>query len=624
MASIGDSLPADIITHVFQRVHNRHVLSRLANERQTMFKSDSIPFFSKPFMPSLQDERREFARLRLVSQRWKAIADTFLFKDLVLPIGRFNGLFMNREHRFFVSVLRGGYAELVHNVHLELGLNDDVFTLWANNENKQYSDDDDDYSNDDDSSEHDHSSPDGNTDIEPDLDLKFNSAGLLAYTDQVCDFLVQHPCRCLRLSIDIRYSTSDKPEANSGIIVNKVLDALEKLPKKCKVECSIDSNESSVPKGFYEEWFRTGVPKPVSSNLSSLAITSFPGLPVSRKLFASLHHTKKLQLASFAELSWKETELPELEILGIDLMPTIEELSLEFVPISSFPKTLRRLSIRAGSDYFPDSDFFVNLCHLVALEDLRLSMWPVTPEAPQSRLALTNWRQSNPAPLPNLRILQIRTYKNSEFLEIFCSTILHVCSSLEEIEINGVSIGNETILSSSTRSLRRISLNTFPMYFIDPPEIETGIDQSAVELRWNTLCTLFARNPQISELHLAFNIGLPPLTYEKIDSISKICPRLEYMDLHVSLTGEDHAAVLKDGNAAWKLNWLYSGSTTEYRNTVVKDALKYVYDGKTRDQRFVVDLRKFRMMKDDDVMPAENGQRKTRRHRLARGSRSKK
>jgi hypothetical protein len=289
--------------------------------------------------------------------------------------------------------------------------------------------------------------------------------------------------------------------------VNKVLDAWQRLPKTCKVECSIDSNESSVPKGCYEEWFSTGVPKPVSINLPSLAITSFPGLPVSRKLFASLHHTKNLKLASFAGLSWEETQLPEL-----DLMPTIEELSLEFVPISSFPKTLRRLSIRARSDYSPDSDFFVNLCHLVALEDLRLSMWPVTPDAPQSRLALTNWWQSNPAPLPNLRVLQIRSYKVSEFLEIFCSTILRVCSSLEEIEINGVNIGNETILSSATRSLRRISLNTFPMYFIDPPEIETGIDQSAAELRWNTLCTLFARNPQISELHLAFNIGLPSRT----------------------------------------------------------------------------------------------------------------
>ena len=286
-------------------------------------------------------------------------------------------------------------------------------------------------------------------------------------------------------------------------------------------------------------------------------------------------------------------------------MPAIEELSLEFVPISSFPKTLRRLSLRARSDYSPDSDFFVNLCHLVALEDLRLSMWPVTPDAPQSRLELTNWWQSNPAPLPNLRIFQIRTYKVSEFLEIFCSTILRVCSSLEEIEINGVNIGNETILSSATRSLRRISLNTFPMNFIDPSEIETGINQPAAELRWNTLCTLFARNPQISELHLAFNIGLPPLTYEKIDSVSKICPRLEDMDLHVSLTGEDHAAILKDGNAAWKLSWFYSGSTAEYRNAVARVALEYVYDSTTSDQRFVVDLRKFRMMNHDDVVPAE-------------------
>jgi hypothetical protein len=74
----------------------------------------------------------------------------------------------------------------------------------------------------------------------------------------------------------------------------------------------------------------------------------------------------------------------------------------------------------------------------------------------------------------------------------------------------------------------------------------------------------------------------------------------------------------------WKLSWFYSGSTAEYRNAVTKETFEYVYDSTTSDQRFVVDLRKFRMMKDDDVVHAENGQRKTRRHRLARGSRSKK
>ena len=229
MASIGDSLPADIITRVFQHVHSRHVLSRLANERQKTFKSDSIPFFSEPFMPSLQDERREFARLRLVSQRWKAIAEPFLFKDLVIAIGRFGEIYMNRQHRFFMTVLRGGYSELVHNMHLDLGLDDDVFAYWAN---EKEDDDDDDYSDDD---EDDYNSVDDYTDIKPDLDLKFTAAGLVEYTDQVCDFLVQHLCRCLRLSIDIRYSTSNKPEANSGIIVNKVLDVLQWLLPNCKV-----------------------------------------------------------------------------------------------------------------------------------------------------------------------------------------------------------------------------------------------------------------------------------------------------------------------------------------------------------------------------------------------------
>jgi hypothetical protein len=199
MASIGDSLAADIITRVFQHVHTRHVLSRLANERQRIFKSDSIPFFSEPFMPWLQDERREFARLRLVSQRWKAIAEPFLFKDLVIAIGRFGEIYMNRQHRFFMNVLRGGYAELVHNVHLDLGLDDDIFAYWAN---ERGDDDDDDYSDDD---EDDDYSVDDYTDIKPDLDMKFTAAGLVEYTDQVCDFLVQQTSLSLSTSLD-RYT----------------------------------------------------------------------------------------------------------------------------------------------------------------------------------------------------------------------------------------------------------------------------------------------------------------------------------------------------------------------------------------------------------------------------------
>jgi hypothetical protein len=181
--------------------------------------------------------------------------------------------------------------------------------------------------------------------------------------------------------------------------------------------------------------------------------------------------------------------------------------------------------------------------------------------------------------LLNLRILRIHTYKVSKFLEKLCATILLVCSSLEEIKIEGVSVKNQVILNSATCSLRCILLNTYPVNFVDIHEHETEIDQSAAEIRWSNLCTLFARNPQISKLELAFNIGLPPLTYEKIRSISKICPQLESMYIHASLSGEDHAAVLKDGNAACRLNWLYSsGSTTAYRDTVIMEVLKYVYD----------------------------------------------
>lgn len=450
-------------------------------------------------MPSLQDERREFMQLRRVSRRWKAIADTFLFRDVVAPIGRFNGLFMNREHRFLISVLRGGYEDLVRNMHIELGLNDDVFLLWANNYNRKNSDEDDDYvsdddynysdndhncsDNDSDASEYDdddahddYDSPDNNSRNDTELNLKFNAAGLLAYTNLVCDLLTQHSCRCLRLMIEVRYAdASYKSEASSGIIVNKVLDACQSLPTNCKVEFMISSSNSSVPKACYEEWFSTGIPESLSSKLSSLAITIFSSQVLSTAFFASLYRTKKFQLITEPGMSWNETELAEIAI-GIEFMPAIEDLSLEYIPISSYPKTLRRLGITALSDFSPGRDFFINLHQLDALEDLRISMIPIRDNEPQSSLSRIDLWQSSQGLPSTLRILKIRAYKYFELFENVCTTILHDSPFLEEITFNGVNLNNEVVLNSATPSFQSISVNTYPMELIDIHELVTDID----------------------------------------------------------------------------------------------------------------------------------------------------
>ena len=562
MTSIGDSLPREVISHIFEHVHFRHAFSREDY-------GDYEEFFSQPFMPWLAPERRDFAPLRLVSRTWKAIADTFFFKDLVIAIGRFNQRTMSRQHRFLVSVLRAGYAELVRNVHLILQLDDNVVSFW-----ERCKKDDDYYVSEDESPER--------------PSLKFTPAGLVEYTDLVCDVLSQYSCRCLRLAIDILPYRPNNIEPTSGIIVNKVFDIWQSLPTNCKVECWIDADRSrSVPKGCYEQWFTTTIPEPASRVLSSLLIEDFLSLPISRTFFASLSCTTKLKIVHHEPRGeiyrGHVTNVEELGV-GLLLMPVIEELTLISLPISNFPKTLRLLDVLFPEVYSPDADFFINICQLDALEELQLydiSTLHIPSNSDSPLLQITEPQ------LPNLRIFDVFAGRDFRMLQMFCSKVFRSCSSLQDIHFTGVNLTNETILSTATNSLRNLSLERHKVDTEQPEDIQ-----------FSTLCTLFERNPRISKLHFSFCLGLPPLTYEIIDSISNSCPRLEHVSMHAD---EGFRKIDEHADYAYELSSLYSRSSPT-NDMVVKGALSYDMNNRTDDYQFILDLTEFRKLRDSDAV----------------------
>src|SRR5271170_3150876 len=109
MASIADSLPIEVLTQTLQHVQNAY--------RRQLDPYEEPPIFTAPIMDSNATEKRDFGHFRLVSRRWKAVADTLFFRD----VSAFFGYpYYSRVLCFLEGVYREGYTQLVRNVHIQV------------------------------------------------------------------------------------------------------------------------------------------------------------------------------------------------------------------------------------------------------------------------------------------------------------------------------------------------------------------------------------------------------------------------------------------------------------------------------------------------------------------------
>src|SRR5271154_3730275 len=250
MASIADSLAIEVLSQVLQYVQNAYRNQIGPFERD---KVDPIRVFAKPVMYSF--EARDFGFFRLVSRKWKAVADTMFFRDVRVVIGNrgYDKTFIHyydyysRGHRFLDAVFRGGYMGLVRNVYIGLGSSDDELEMF---------------------------------DHDPVL-----HAILTSYTDLVCDLLGQRACRCIHLLFE---SPSGSSESIRDDVAITIMDALWNPPEQCTVTLSTFFRDN-------EEWLTATAPQLLSNNLTALEITS--PRPVSPMFLASLRSTKSLHLA---------------------------------------------------------------------------------------------------------------------------------------------------------------------------------------------------------------------------------------------------------------------------------------------------------------------------------------
>src|SRR5271154_6218122 len=165
MPSIADSLTPQVITEIFKQVQDYYYGPSEPFHDRTGY----IRFFNAPsMMYDNENERRGFRHFRLVSRSWKAVSDTFVFRDLRITIGyplfdkrRAVSGYHSAGHRFLEEMFGAGYAPLIRNVHLELFFNDHALQLPA-----------------------------------PDLVEEVRSQ-VFASTDSVCKLLLEQSCRSL-------------------------------------------------------------------------------------------------------------------------------------------------------------------------------------------------------------------------------------------------------------------------------------------------------------------------------------------------------------------------------------------------------------------------------------------
>ena len=389
------------------------------------------------------------------------------------------------------------------------------------------------------------------------------------------------------------------------------MNALQKLPKHCEVEFSWLSWNSE------KEDLTTATPLLMSMNLCSLELRLTGPISFSSTFFASLRCTKKLVLNFKNERSRIGNHVKIAA--DIDLMPSLEDLCVDGIPLPRVRKDLRRLCIKFPFDHLPEPDFFVSVSKVNALEDLRLSFTPMSLHYNQSTFSVTQLSEITQAQLANLRVLQICTTRRvSHLLTLFCSTLLRVCSSLQELKLYGLGLTDESILGTSSSSLRKLSLYGDTMTTFMAAEVHAGLAKPTEQIQWSTLCTLFQRNQDLSEVRLDIDLRLPPLTYNDIENLSNSCPRLDYIDVYAKIMDDDmHDMLLRDANFAYKWNTLYSpGSPAE--NKVVKRVLAYVCDGTRDGEMFTLDLKMFRRLKDGDVKGVSGERGKKARKRRGR------
>jgi hypothetical protein len=596
MGSIADSIPPEILKEVFGYIEAW--LDQQATEKYFLEPHHSItmplsaPRTAPSYVPTCG---ATFANFRLVSRKWKSIADTIFFREVAINLGFGHSEFFtsfgpeyNEQplHKPGSEIMRfvmnAEYTSLIRLLHVRLHL----------------------YENDISASKNFHGCDE--------TDMKYLNGVLRQFRQLLLDL---NSCSVIRLYLPVLPKFLDSifvAPIITKMIIDAIREALKQSPKM-QFEFYIHSAfldlprddgprpmESRTPES-QEHYLTPTVPDDLLSVSERLELEL--QAPVTNRLFTSFSSMKKLSLHKTVGYGPIDAEAIENGLLS---MPCLEDLTITCISISVFPSRLR--SFKLKDDFLhPDTKFWNNLCCLEHLEVLQLTFdfdeWDED----------ENWRNYEPdvdwSQITDVRFSELHTFRvhtsniYSPNVTTFCIHVLHKCSLLENLKLAGVRFRERDLLGIVTRSLKTVTLtyhrfSLHTAYFLD---YECGT------IHWSVVKAIFQKNPRITKFELGVDANhLCPFTFQEIDEISMSSTRLACIQIYRgedSITAESGPGGLLDDGTDF--GWLYIKNPTpdDIQDAIVEKIITTsvhpVEPGfESSIHEFIVDLDKLRMLKE--------------------------
>lgn len=575
MDNVATNVPLEILHEIFQKVAvSFRPVDHDKRPRGEIYITERVPRNNDIYLNFHSEKIREFAKYRLVSKRWKTVADAFLFHDIYITLPSVREPRRGGARTFIRAITKSGYAKLIRRLHVNLqfydyvenyGLGDEWFVDLFSSE------------------------------VEKMCNVILESTGcrlmfiyiqfihhipvLLPTMHRFLTVLPRIPERCPHTSLELKITFPSKytglesrsPPRDFGIFLDN-----EPEDESPGFGEALDSEPDGNALGtFINASILNGKLVDILTYLEMDVYNS-----VSPVALESLHFLRALYIHRYErDLS---STIYDAYAAAIHSLPNLEQLELEGVPFTSFPPGLRTLRMSDCPPCIWESIvFWRSLLSLSNLEDLYISLWVIPVIDEQQTIDLVDAQPSLP-PFSNLNTLEVIAGPVPQILNDFCATVLHSSSCLRTINLIGIHISNEILIRISSQTLRELTISSI---------------DSEQKIFWSTLTNLFSRNSQLKVLQLRLNLRLPPMTFEDIDRISGACPKLSIMSIHNSemLVGVLERRVVP--RVITELNWLYRKSENSRQNDIMRRVLR-MHNGQLHGNNLeiIVDLDKFRRL----------------------------
>jgi hypothetical protein len=575
MDNVAANLPLEILHEIFQKVAvSFRPVDYDKRSRGEICITERAPRNNDIYLNFYSEKIHEFAKYRLVSKRWKTVADAFLFRDIYITLPSVREPRRGGARTFIRAITKSGYAKIIRRLHVNLqfydyfenyGLGDEWFVDLFSAEVEKMS----------------------NVILESTgcrlmfiyIQFIHHIPVLLPTMHRFLTVLPRIPERCPHASLELKITfpskyigwESQSPPRDLGVFLDN-----ESEDESPGLGEALDSEPDDNTLGtFINVSILNGKLVDILTYLEMDIYNS-----VSPVALESLHFLTALYIHRYEkDLS---STIYDAYAAAIHLLPNLVQLELEGVPFTSFPPRLRTLRMSECPFCIRESIvFWRSLLSLSNLEDLYIFFSENLDINEHQTIDLVDVQPSLPR-YSNLHTLQVIACPVAQILNDFCATVLHSSSCLKTINLIGIHISNEILVRISSQCLRELTISSI---------------DSEQKIFWSTITNLLQRNSLLEVLRLRFNLRLPPMTFEDIEQISAACPKLPIMSIHNNemINGMLERRVVS--RVITEVDWLFTKSESSRHDDIMRRVSRMHNDPlHGNNLEIIVDLDKFRRL----------------------------